>query len=387
MKKIARVVHLWTGLVFGTVLVVLGLTGSALAWMHELDTFLNPGLLEVAAPPGLRTGDAMKADPDLVQAVSDMLVQDRRYGRPGSLGLPARAGDVFIASYRSSPARGTAPWTQAVTRHVMVDPATLRVTGERNWGKFGLSRPLLMSTLFHLHRYLVAGDVGKVVVAVTGVSLLLTTLSGMFLWWPRMTRAAIRNALTVRHGGSWPRFSFQLHRTAGFFAAPVLAIIALSGVYFNMPQWVTPVVNAMSPVTPKEKWKNQGGASVNPTMLRAAVAAAQGQFPNGRVTRVSFPGKPVDPFEIRLRQSTELREGPGATRISVDASNGSVLGVVDPERARGGDQFLSWLFPLHTGEAFGLAGRVFISLFGFVPLAFFATGLVIWVKIHRRKNT
>ena len=49
-------------------------------------------------------------------------------------------------------------------------------------------------------------------------------------------------------------------------------------------------------------------------------------------------------------------------------------------------RFLSWLFPLHTGEAFGLPGRIFISLFGFAPLAFMVTGLVIWLKL-RKKST
>ena len=177
MKKFALTLHLWTGLVFGTILVVLGLTGSALSWMHELDVFLNPGLLHVES--GRRTGEPLRADPALIQAVSDALGRDPRYGKPNMLETPARSGDVFVAWYRPAPGRGSAPWAQSVTRQVMVDPAQLRVTGERNWGASGISRPLLMPTLFHIHRYLVAGDTGKVVVAITGVSLLITVLTGM----------------------------------------------------------------------------------------------------------------------------------------------------------------------------------------------------------------
>lgn len=385
MKKFALTLHLWTGLVFGTILVVLGLTGSALSWMHELDVFLNPGLLHVAPPLGLRTGDPLRADPALTQAVGEVLTRDLRYGKPSTLELPARAGDVFVAWYRSSPGSGNAPWVPSVTRQVMVDPANLSVTGERNWGEFGVSRPLLMPTLFHIHRYLVAGEIGKVVVAVTGVSLLLTVLTGVILWWPRMVRLAIWNAVTVRHGGSWPRFSFQLHRAGGFFAAPVLLVSALSGIHFNMPDWVTPVVNVISPVTPNTKLMNQSIRPGDGMSVAVAVTAAQAKFPDGRVSRVSLPAKTGQPFEIRVRQPAELRQGPGATRISIDSGDASVLRVIDPERARGGDKFLSWLFPLHTGEAFGLGGRIFISLFGFIPLAFFVTGLVIWVKLRKKK--
>ena len=386
MKKIALVLHLWTGLVFGTILVVLGLTGSALSWMHELDAGLNPGLLHVAAPIGQRTGDALRVDPTLIQAVTDQLTRDSRYGRPNTLELPARAGDVFVAWYRPGPGRATAPWVQAVTRQVMVDPATVRVTGERCWGEFGLSRPLLMPTLFHIHRYLVAGETGKLVVAVTGAALALSVLSGIVVWWPRMVRSAIWRALTVRHGGSWPRFSFQLHRAGGFFAAPLLLVFALSGVHFNMPHWVTPLVNVISPVTPSSRMANQSLSVGQGISVAGAVTAAQKMFPDARVSRVSFPANTGQPYEIRVRQFTELRLGPGATRISVDSADARVLRVIDPERARGGDKFLTWLFPLHTGEAFGPAGRIFVTLFGFIPLVFFVTGLVIRVKLHRTRT-
>ncbi|NRR31151.1 PepSY domain-containing protein [Oxalobacteraceae bacterium] len=385
MKKFARFLHLWTSLVFGAILVVLGLTGSALSWMHELDSMLNPGLLHVAAPAGLSARDPMPANPILTQAVAEMLARDARYGRPGMLELPERAGDVFIAWYRPSPGPDSSPWRQTHTRQVMVDPAKLDVRGERNWGEFGLSRPLLMPTLFHIHRYLVAGEVGKVVVAITGVSLLLSLVTGMILWWPRMARSAILHALKVRHGGSWPRFSFQLHRAGGFFAAPVLLVSAVSGIYFNMPQWVTPAVNALSPLTPNAKLTNQSSLPVDGMSLALAVSSAQAQFPEGWVSRMSFPAKADQPFEIRLRQPDELREGPGATRISIDSGDARVLRVIDPERARGGDKLLSWLFPLHTGEAFGMGGRIFISLVGLLPLAFFVTGLVVWIKLRRKK--
>lgn len=382
MKKIARFLHLWTGLLFGIILVVLGLTGSALSWIHELDAWLNPGLLHVAPPPGLAPGAPLRIEPATVQAAGDVLLRDARYGKPSLLMFPDRAGDVFVAWYR--PAPGGASWTQAVTRQVMLDPATMTVTGERNWGEAGLSRPLLMPTLFHVHRYLVAGDTGKVVVAVTGLALLISSISGMVLWWPRMTRSAIWKALTVRHGGNWPRFNFQLHRAAGFFAAPVLLMLAFSGVHFNMPAWTTPLIGAMAPLTPNAKPANRSAPDSGTVTVAEALAAAQARFPEARLSRLSIPAKPGQPYEIRGRQEGELREGGGNTRITIDSGDGKVLRVSDPQRAQGGDKLVSWLFPLHTGEAFGLAGRVFISVFGLVPLMFFITGLVIWIKLTRK---
>jgi uncharacterized iron-regulated membrane protein len=40
-----RDIHLYVSLLFGALFVLAGLTGTPLAWMHELDGALNPDLL------------------------------------------------------------------------------------------------------------------------------------------------------------------------------------------------------------------------------------------------------------------------------------------------------------------------------------------------------
>jgi uncharacterized iron-regulated membrane protein len=124
-------------------------------------------------------------------------------------------------------------------------------------------------------------------------------------------------------------------------------------------------------------------AGARPLQAGEIMAAAQAQYPQAQVTRIGFPRKPGDAFEVRLRQPGEVRQDTGATRLWLDAWTGQRLGVRDPQDAPAGDTLLNWLFPLHTGEAFGLAGRVFITLFGLAPLGFAVTGLLIWWKRRR----
>jgi uncharacterized iron-regulated membrane protein len=125
MKSFTRFLHLWSGLVFGAILVVLGLTGSALSWIHELDAMLNPGFLHVAPPPGVAPGAPLRIGPEAVQALTDMLSKDPRYGRPSTVELPERAGDVAVARYRPAPGAAGSPWALAVSRQVMIDPAKI----------------------------------------------------------------------------------------------------------------------------------------------------------------------------------------------------------------------------------------------------------------------
>lgn len=372
--------HLYAGLWFGALFVLLGLTGSAIAWMPELDAWLNPHLLQASTPV---PGQTFQVTPRTVQTVVDQLTADPAYGKPSQINPPADARDVYVASYRQ-PAKPSM-FSQAIVRQVMVDPYTLQVKGERDWGRFGLTRPLLMSGMFHLHRYLLSGDAGKTVTGISGVLLLMMALSGIYLWWPRLQWTAIRRALTVSHGGSWPRFNYTLHKAAGFFAAPVLAVIAFSGIYFNLPQLVVPLVDLVSTVPDTVKLKNvaRDGALLD---AGQAMAAAQTLYPQARVSRIVLPGKKDQPYEIRVRQPDEIAHGDGATRLTLDGCSGLPLRIRDPLTAPYGERFLGWQFPLHSGQAFGVAGRAFITAFGLMPLLFMLTGTLVWWKRRRGRK-
>ena len=377
-KWLITKLHLYVGLWFGALFVLLGLTGSAIAWMPELDAWLNPTLLQASMPA---PGQVFQVTPRSVQAVVERLTADPAYGKPTQINPPSDARDVYVASYRQ-PGKPS-PFSQAIVRQVMLDPYTLQVKGERDWGRFGLTRPLLMSGMFHLHRYLLSGDVGKTITGISGVMLLLMAISGIYLWWPRLQWTAIRRALTVSHGGSWPRFNYTFHKAAGFFAAPVLAVIAFSGIYFNLPQLVVPLVGLVSSVPATEKLKNaaQDGVQLD---AGEAMAAAQQLYPQARVSRIVLPAKPDLPYDIRVRQPDEIAHGDGATRLTLDARSGLPLRIRDPLTAPFGERFLGWQFPLHSGQAFGVAGRSFITVFGLMPLLFMLTGTLVWWKRRRK---
>lgn len=362
---------------------LLGLTGGAIAWLDEIDSMLNPELLRVASVPGMNTESLALITPAKVSDVVDRLADDPQYGRPLQLMLPEQADDVFVAWYPKKPSANDSPLVMEVSRQVMVNPYTLQVTGERNWGELGISRRLVMPTIFHLHRYLAAGEFGKTVIGIAGLMLVLAAITGIVLWWPKPNWQALRRALSISSRGSWPRFNHSFHRAAGFFVAPVLLVFGFSGWYFNLPKWVTPLVSSVATVTPPGKPGNRvphGGMQIPPGQ---AMQAAQTLYPEARISRITLPTKPSTPYEIRLRQADELRQGDGATRITIDAFSGETLQVRDPLRAPGGDSFLNWLFPLHSGEAFGTVGRIFISCFGVVPPLFLLTGLGMYLK---RKN-
>ncbi|PWK36471.1 PepSY-associated TM helix domain-containing protein [Cupriavidus plantarum] len=378
LRTVLIKVHLYIGLSFGLLFVLLGLTGTAIAWRDELDAALNADLLVSSAPARIPVGGPS------IDAIYRKLTADPHYGRPNTLMLPMHEEGVFIAAY---PIKGPSAGPGR-SRQVMIDPITLEVKGERLWGVPGLSRQQLLPTLFHLHRYLLTGDTGKTIIGITGMVVLITVFVGLALWWPKRNRRSWLQAVRITHGGSWSRFNFSLHRAGGLFIAPVMLVSAFSGWYLNLPKWVTPIISSVMTVSPPVKHHSAPAAPDAETLSPAlAVAAAEREFPGALVTRVSLPRKAGDTYEIRLRQPGEIRQDSGATRLWLDAHTGQRVAVRDPKQAASGDTFINWLFPLHTGEAFGIPGRAFMTLYGLTPLAFALTGILIWWKRrtgHRR---
>jgi len=377
-----RDIHLYVSLVFGAIFVIAGLTGVVIAWTHELDGMLNPRLLHSRDASG--KPDAAPS-PAQVQAAVERLAAAPGYGKPSQLMLPYEADDVYVAWYRQ-PNKDKGSFDTDIARQVMLDRYTLDILGERNYGEFGLSRELLLSTLFHLHRYMFAGDVGKTVIGIAGLLLTITSLLGFALWWPKHTLSGLRKALAVRGALTSRQFHYSFHRSAGFFMAPLLAVLGFTGMAMNLPDWVRPVVGSVATLEPNGKLANGPAGERKPLGVAAALEAAQQRVPQGRLTRIAL-GSAKAPYEIRLRQPGEVREGDGLTRVSIDAFSGAVLRVRDPLRAAPGDTFFNWQFPLHTGEAFGLAGRLLVSFTGLAPLAFMLTGLLLWLgrRTMRRK--
>jgi uncharacterized iron-regulated membrane protein len=53
--------------------------------------------------------------------------------------------------------------------------------------------------------------------------------------------------------------------------------------------------------------------------------------------------------------------------------------------ATAGDIVLAWQFPLHSGKAFGWAGRIIIFLAGIGVCIFSVTGIMIWMRKRRAR--
>jgi uncharacterized iron-regulated membrane protein len=209
-----------------------------------------------------------------------------------------------------------------------------------------------------------------------------STLSGLYLWWPRGRQ--IGQAVRVAWSRSGKRRTFDLHRASGFWIAAVLLTLAVSGVALVFPALVRGLVTAVAVTDPRppapRSVPRPGTAPLGPDEAAArAVAGA----PGATLAWLDCPGEETGAYRAWLRRPGDVRAVYGDVNVWIDQWSGAILGVRDRDRMPVGEGVLHWQFPLHSGEAFGLPGRLLVCAAGLAPSLLLVTGVLIWRRKRR----
>lgn len=350
--------------------VLVGVTGSLLVWHGELDRALNPHWF---AP---RASCAATATP---VSTSLALVAAAAPGANATQVMrPVVPGAAYIV--------WEAPGSDGQRVQHFVDPGCGRHLGRRAWGAVRMDRAHLVPALYELHRSLLSGEVGHVVVGLAGLVLLGVAITGALTAWPRhATRAGWKRVLAVKPGAAPHRRYYDLHRATGMWLLPFLLLMALTGAYLCFPKQGRALVAGVLPALPASMRVPDPVEARHRADPDALVRHAEGLLPAAQWTRLQLPPDDSDSYDVRLLQRGEPRMDTGDTRVRMSGAN-RVIDMRDPLRAPAGDTVLSWLFPLHSGEAFGIPGRLAWTILGVAPSLLFATGLWLWWKQRKQKN-
>lgn len=382
-RAVWRSLHLWLGLTLGLPMFVFGLTGSVLVFWQEIDAGLNPALFEVR-----QTGTRISLDA-AIHAASQA-------APPGwdSIWLPVPASSSSawpFHFYYPDPRSGE---VGAESLNVFIDPGTGSVIGQRvfyhPWNPFGHS---FVGFFFKLHYAFFLGAAGMLVVGVIGVLLLASTASGVVIWWPRGGKW--RSALSIKRRASRVRLTHDLHQVAAIYPLLVLLAVLVSGLSFNLPDqfsWVVERFSTISaapepPPEPDARKSPAGAAAPDAAApLDAALADAQRRYPGGRLESITLSSGD-DTVNACYADVPSLARYVQDTRCFVIAgATGELLGVQDASLGTGGDVFMTWQWPLHSGTILGWTGRILVFLTGIACAVLPVTGLLRWMQKRRARS-
>lgn len=360
VRSIAQRVHRWAGIAIAAFIFMAGLTGAAIAFFDESDAWLNRRDLHVlpaASPLGIES---------LVALVESRYPQARV--RSVYVGEDPDEAWVFNLRVKDKAA-------QAIDQ-VFVDPYKGIIRAERRVEGVGLGAKQLMPTLLLLHRSMLLGDFGKTLMGVVALLWLLSSPIGVALAWP--ASGNWRPVFSVKWDARPVRRHFELHRVIGLVSSLVMLIMSLSAVYLAFPEGFRAVVRSVSPaveVNPRAAASTQGAGPATPEeAMRAAVLQYPGAVARGIVFK---PDQGL--YEVRVRLDGDINLHKGTGRVVVDKHTGRIVSSQSFRQSDGaGDTFVAWMFPLHSGQAFGTAGRLIIACMGLVAAFMSFSGVRLW---------
>ena len=232
----------------------------------------------------------------------------------------------------------------------------------------------LMGFLVGFHHDLL-GEWGSWLVSISGILLCTNLILGIVAAWPK--RGTWGRALRPATRGPAAARLYSWHRALGLWVGIPALVIAATGTMLKFEDGVGDLVGATPVVLPAV------APSGEPIGFAAAARAGLAALPGSTLTQVVWPKADDATWRVRLRAPGELRRAYGGSYVLVDANNGRVRGIFPIGEASAANQFMSALFPIHTGEAGGLVGRILSIAIGLWLITMIVAGVLLWRK--RRK--
>ena len=357
-------IHVYLALVAGFFFALIGLTGSISVYREELDELLNPQLvIEQSA------GKRQSLD-KIMSAVQT--AHPNRYGS-WTMEMPMSPNDMITVWFDKP--RETF-FDLYAPLMVSVNPYTAEVITSRFWGQ------TMVTWLLDLHTQLRLDRFGWNIVACLGLLLMVSIGTGVYLWWPGLR--GIGNALRIHRDAGMIRLAFDLHRLIGLLSAAVLLLLAFTGFNLSYPALLETLVGSsgMEHGETGRTILSTARPNNHPVGLESAEFVARGPFPKAELRRVTTPAGDSGIYRINLRQGSEINRRHPYTTVWVDRWSGQIKDVRNPSGFSSGEVFTTWIWPMHTGEAFGSVGRLLWFITGISLFVLYVSGLLRWLHRH-----
>jgi uncharacterized iron-regulated membrane protein len=333
--------HKWLGITLAVLVIPISLTGAALVWHDWVDAQINPQRFPAAGGPALQ--------------ISTYVDNAARLAEPGervsAIRLPGEVGAVQVTLLKPLPdgirrARAT----------VWMDPKTAEPIERAG------SREGVLSVLHVLHGSLLVPGVGRKIVGWVGVAMLLSSLTGLWLWWPLKG--------SFRRGLRWnrrPDLNSNLHFQAGFWISLPLAILSATGVWISFP-----AVFSGGPGGPP----GAGPLALERTNLTPEQASAAAQaLAAGSAAAISWPTDEKREWTVTIRGDGKPQE----VKVADSDANASLV-PAKPET------FTRTMRRIHDGTGMPLLWQIIIFAGGILPALLAITGILMWLRMRRRRD-
>jgi len=343
-------VHKWIGLSLAILIIPISLTGSALVWHDWVDDARNPERqvsAEAGLPASFYAAAAKRALPQGAKLIS--------------LAYPETEGAILATASGAAPAAGARPVRTLLYLH----PTTGAVLDQAR------SNEGLVQVMHRLHGSLMVPGVGRQIVGWIGVAMLLSSLTGLWLWWPR--KGGIARGLRWQRS---PDTSGRLHHQGGFWICIPLAVLSFTGAWISFPAFFAALSGDPAGPSPAERIRRMAAAPISaPVQAIDSVLSSAAQASDGRITTITWPTEPDAKWKVSLAGAAGVQD------VSIDDRSGAVT----PPKPPAPETTARLMRRLHAGTGTGPVWQTIIFIGGLIPAALAVTGILMWLNARRRR--
>ncbi|MEZ7519087.1 PepSY-associated TM helix domain-containing protein [Psychrobacter sp. NPDC078370] len=424
-------IHRYTGLAMAAFLIITGITGTLLAFHDELDDIFNHKLAQV---------EKQNASHLPIAELHDKVIS--AYPQYNFSSMPTSIAAERSAVFSVDRARGKAAQNQpkAPFQQVYVHPYTGDIIGTRDRDEWAWHNT--MWKVFWLHRDLLLGDIGKLLLGIVALVWTINCFIGFYLTFPRAVKKKAQNqtspkkrvsflkrwlpAWKIRRKTNLFKLNYDLHHAFGLWLWGILFVIAWSSVGFNLREVYQPVMHAVVGLEGRdERQENSRKQSEKAEQASGAEPATRVEVVNNEAVDVEAvdvvdkansiaylseqaniaaqsKGMIVREFlgirwiedegqwQLRFKTDKDIGKKGGASSITVNARTGSIervnFGYQSSSFGSKADQWLSTLHMGHISQGIGhLLYQIFLALIGLAVTVLSITGVYLWWKGRQQR--
>ncbi|MBL7768595.1 MAG: PepSY domain-containing protein [Flavipsychrobacter sp.] len=355
--------HLCLGLISGTILFLVALSGALYCFAPEIQALTQPyRKITPASGPVLSAAAILSICEEIIPGE-----------KPGRIYYHGTNKALEIVYYRN----------KKPERALFVHPYNGRILKDKNLQ----SDPI--QVLFYFHRTLLLPK-GELITGSATFLFLFLLVSGIWLWWPR-NKAASKQRFRIKWTASPKRLGYDLHSTIGFYSCWLGILFAITGLSFSFP-WFAKSIYAVtgaseSSIVQTAPVSVSADSSALPIDFNSAVdlvwKTAQQDAQKYKRIMLVLPAQPGGPILLRgnpdpdqlYRSDFRYFNQFNGKEIVGDYVWGNYVNATVPA-----DYLKRMNYDIHTGAILGLPGRILAFIGSLLIASLPVTGFLLWKR-------
>ncbi|WP_099366658.1 PepSY-associated TM helix domain-containing protein [Sphingobacterium sp. 1.A.4] len=362
LLKLNAWLHLWPSIVSGIIVVFVCLTGTIIVYSDEIVDAM--------------AGDAKYVQPQDQKLDLETLLEIQKKEIPGI--LPS-----YVLYYKE-PGRavvinGFDPKNIRLSM-IYMDPYTGKIIKYDKTIHF-------FFLMAHMHAHMMLKTTGGWIVIIATIVFVLSTLTGIVLWWPkRWTKTTRKASFTIKWKARFKRLNYDLHNVLGFYSMLICFILGMTGLIIFFQPLMKMTMNSFGATT--EDWHKslpkvkESGQFIDAFPLMDKLFQ---EIPHKKVIKYwvyDYAKSGVFAFHIADRAGLKSDENRDVRYFDKYTGKPYVINIQQDKH----NKVENWVWQLQMGQWLGQVGKFSTFIAGLISTSLPITGFLIWYGRRKRQK-